>query len=82
MFGPQNPGRVLERSGGSTWRHHKAHADVKQSHEDPMAIWSTDLELNHNVLRLSGSSLITYVKLCICNSPINKGRLIPLASSP
>jgi len=68
-FGPQNPGAVLVGFGGSTWRHCEACVEAKQSGERRVAIGLTEIELDHNALRLCGSLYLLRGSLGICNSP-------------
>jgi hypothetical protein len=56
-FRPQNPIGVSARMGGSTWRHHEACVETKQSREEPMAIECTNLELDHFAHRVKWFSL-------------------------
>jgi ABC-type histidine transport system ATPase subunit len=42
--------------GGGTWHHCKTCVEAKLSHEGRVAVGSTEIELDHNALRL-GSSL-------------------------
>ena len=45
-FGPQNLVGVSAGTGGGTWSHREACVEAKQSHEEPMDIGCTDLELD------------------------------------
>lgn len=51
-FMTQNLGGVPMRSGGNMWQPQGIHIEAKLSHEEPMAIGSTNLELNHNTLKV------------------------------
>lgn len=54
QFRPQKLGGVSMESRSGTWYHREACFDAKQSHEEPVTIRSTDLEVDHDSVGIKG----------------------------